>query len=90
MKSIEPGCLCLVVGGDPSTVGETCTALAWVDDGESFKTSNGWYDNNTGISGWAVEFNNGCGVYLSARLRCIDDYDASADEVEQEREVEHG
>ncbi|RUR38520.1 hypothetical protein [Vreelandella populi] len=90
MKPIEPGCLCLVVGGDPSAVGETCTAIAWVSDGESFKTSNGWYDNTSGLSGWAVEFSDGCGVYLPAKLRRIDDYDASADATEQDREVEHG
>jgi len=87
-KPIEPGCMCLVVGGSPSGVGESCTVIQWVNDGDAFMTRGGRFENNTSISGWAVEFGDGCGVFLDKNLRRIDGGDPDATQEEtQDQEV---
>lgn len=82
MKPIEPGCLALVISGP--NAGEGCEVICWVEPGDEFITSDGPYDNGTGISGWAVEFGDGCGVYLPDRLRRIDGHEPVTSEEEQE------
>lgn len=69
-KPLEPGCLAIVISG-PQT-GEQCEVICWVDHGDDFDTCGGGYINKTGVSGWAVEFGDGCGVYLPGHLLRID------------------
>lgn len=81
-KPIEPGCLALVISGP--NAGESCEVICWVGDGDDFPTSGGEYTNVTGVSGWAVDFGDGCGIYLPGRLRRIDG-DAESAESHAER-----
>lgn len=85
MKPIEPGCLALVISG-PCT-GEQCEVICWVSNGDSFKASVGGYDNDTGVSGWAVEFIDGCGVFTTDRLLRIDGGEDEGITTEQDLEV---
>ena len=41
MKPIEPGCLCVIVGGDPDYIGDAVTAIKRVSAGESVDTCVG-------------------------------------------------
>ncbi|TDX29125.1 hypothetical protein DFO67_108169 [Modicisalibacter xianhensis] len=85
MKPIEPGYIALVISG-PCT-GEQCDVLCWVNDGDSFKADGTYYDNQTGKSGWAVDFGDGCGVFETKRLLRIDGGDELVEQEQHEEQA---
>lgn len=92
MKPIEPGCMCLVIDGQSQNVGLTVVVKErytgplhheWV-----VKKLDDSQFSGKGI--FSAEVSTTEAVAMSRQLLRIDDYDASADATEQEREVEHG
>ncbi len=89
MKPIEPGCMAYVTYSirKPWLAWTKCRVIARCPEGaptvEGEPTISGEWDcDHPQVPDVAV-------IHEKQLLR-IDDYDASADEVEQEREVEHG
>jgi len=69
-KPIEPGCLALIVGGDPSCIGRECVVIQWVERGGSFISGGELFGAIS--AGWAIDIDDMVGVWSEKWLRRID------------------
>lgn len=87
-KPIEVGCLALIIRDNhhPELIGKMCTAIKKTDRENFIDAFN---DQEIGETAWDIEIDGDCDTWFAYEedLLRIDDYDASADEVEQEREL---
>ena len=95
MKPIEPGCLVMIVHvyERVACLGHAGTAIRRINSGENIREGLIFVARPGSPSPyWVTDIpdpnGKGPAVISEAHLRRIDDYDPTADDIEQEREVE--
>lgn len=77
MKPIEPGCLCIVVGGEVNWLGKTVEVQCWAVEGDLIHDHERMPATALG-TGWVaflVGDDEGCGIFCNHELRRIDDHE---------------